>query len=488
MPKKKLKKKINKLLRRKNKPRRNRNALKAYVDSSLFKAGFDYNAPIARRTRMPPSSMRIGGNGRNGGGRTGTLTISGRDLVTTLNVSLTAVSGDVLCDLKCNPAALPAARLNVLASMYERYDIDRMVFAFEGAVPTTQSGSLLGYMDYDILEVPVPTGGGMPLIQRASAHAGAHPVHVWDSGLWSYAPDRRMTDLYCDLAAYEPRLTTPGHFILLINDMPTLAGAAIDLGKVYVEYQITFHYPKVTEAASTGSSLWACEFNNTVGTGIATGSGFFGTTVAAAAYSSIGLSSLLVRTDPLGTNAMTITLPAGHFIVTSYHVGGQAIGVGAYHDVPGLATTLTPVAHSYCTLLGPTDHAEPAYFVGTPLSADEGDNRRMQRAEIRVLGSSSPLFFRWDTAPSNPASLSIIVARVPDYPSRGSDMYVDYVRMLSQFRAFTERHSSELRGVGAPMVALVDDVKIDPTAGDLSRAAAASATSTAGSPNPKFRR
>lgn len=453
---------LNRLARRggngPSKKKRRGNGLSAWLSSKWLSGGLSTGngAPVAAHSKMLRTSMRFhGGNGN--GGSTGMLTISGRDLIQTFTVLTSNAGGDRLCDVWINPVKLGASRLAVLAGMYERYSVAKMKFIYEGSVPTTQNGTIIGFVDYDVLETPPVTGGGLALIQRASAHIGSHPAKLWETSEWDYKPDAQMTDLYCDVAAYEPRLTTPAHFVMLVNDMPTIT-ADLALGKLYVEYTINFQYPKIQ--TTTPAALWGVGLSNSSGTG-ATAAKPIGTSATAFSWNSVPLSDFKDDVDTGGTACQSLVVPTpGDYLVTvniSLATGDTV--AYPYISLPGASTPY--ISNSFCSTTGAT--APHAAYVTYNLYSHGGvtlgtDAIITTLTHVHVVDAGAKIYFQ--SRPSSTAKpCRIHVVRLPYVALGGTDMYVAFTKLVGQLRSFSREYEPALASAGLDVRPLLETTK-----------------------------
>jgi len=424
--------------KRNQRARRGGNGSLSFKDIFGLSGGLSYGNGIGvatSATRRPlGQSMRTTRKGNGPTGPTGALTITGRDLLQTIRTSSTS-SGTMLAKIKINPSTIPGQRLNTIATLYDRYTIKRMVFSFEGSVPTSQSGTLIGTIDYDVLETIPSSGGGTAVLQWMSAHPDSMVVRVWDRMAWTFKNDPKYTDMYTDQAAYEPRLVCPGVFWLIQQDVPAGIGSGLDLGRLYVDYEIEFSYPKSIasgQKTSGGAASW-------VGQG--------GTFSAAAPMGDIANIAPMTNTFSPWTISSVCSTSADGLIVTlppgSYCVQITIPGTGLTHrsawsgsewQGEDIATRLT------------TDTRYPA-TIGSPVRTLGTDGTAL--SELRVVtGLSSNgvqiIFSLGGSTTITHTSLSYPTVWIYQQPAGTSlagglnDTWLSMIRMVSTFKQIAD--------------------------------------------------
>jgi len=204
-------------------------------------------------------------------------------------------AGDVLTTQIANPRVLGLARLATMANLFERFKFRRLSFRYVPVANATQTGQLLGYVDYDVIDNP--TGlSGVQNLQRAAAHLGEKPVQIWEPVTWEVRDVDPLTDLYTSYDEIEPRWSAQGIFVLLAG---SAIASNIPLGNIYIDYDVDFFIPQVEEGAVNGfASSW------TAG-GSPSTSSILGTSVASS-WNNLNAS----------ISGNVVTVPAGSFLVT----------------------------------------------------------------------------------------------------------------------------------------------------------------------------
>jgi hypothetical protein len=262
-----------------------------------------------------------------------------------------------------------------------------------------------------------------------------------------------MTDLYCDTAAYEPRLTTPAHFILLVNDLPTMT-SNLSIGKLYVEYGIRFLYPKIQTTAP--STLWGFSFYSGAGTGV-TADEPLGTAISTMSWNSIAPSDLIHQyQDGSGNKSLAVSLPApGDYVVLTDATKPSTTTSwqSAYSSVPAVSGTIT----AYVDFSGDTATSEyPGYFT---YALGTGSSGSAMTTAVPIAFHSIGFYHAvrtgakiWMRGASDCSGKTcrFTVMRMPSAASLGSDMYIQYTKLVGTMRAFSQTFAHELQDMGVP--------------------------------------
>lgn len=394
--------------------------------------------------------MAIGSRRSNTGysvhGAGGALTIEGSGLVQDVVVSSTAANGDILCNLQINPAALPDVRLKTIASLYERYTIENLVFTFEGSEASTQTGSILGFYDHDIMETWQSTGGGTPYLQRASAHIGAVQGKLWETTNFMWQRDPKMTDLYADLAAYEPRFTTAGRFLLMLSNLPATLNRTI--GKLFVSYRVKFMYPKADP--SSHSSL--VDGGMYIGDGTRTNLDLLGSGCYKGYSASTWPASQIIH----AADGNYINLPSGAYLIT-------------------VRATLSSTSYTWQNLTGvsyntlfikvppPTDIVAPcvAFSPFNLVNLNEGFSSLI----VWSSGTGNvPVTIVGNATGGTVTASYLQIARMPNPVSAlGSDLYINLLKMSSMYRNLIQANPSLASEIGLALPSIVESEEKEDT-------------------------
>jgi len=164
------------------------------------------------------------------------VVIRGRDYIGPISTgSLGNAVGDNLFTLTLHPTNLTNSRVNTMAMLYEKYKFNKFVMHYEAAVPTTTQGSLIGAI---IPDPDDPTIVGSNNIQQLASVAGENQCRVWDNKAFPLRSKKGVPFMYTQQNVSDPRLFSQGVFKLAAY---TALAANLNLGTLYVEYEITFN-------------------------------------------------------------------------------------------------------------------------------------------------------------------------------------------------------------------------------------------------------
>ena len=161
--------------------------------------------------------------------------LKGVDLVA--NIRSSTVSGTNLLSFRFSPSALSGTRLALIAGTWEKYRVSSLYFSITPSVGTNTAGSVIYYVDYDVLDPP-------PTLADAARTAASHQGSV-EASLYVPVPSlsgkqnkRAQNMLYtqdnfgrtADLAYY-----------CTFNAVQNIASAsAVDFASVRVHYDLEF--------------------------------------------------------------------------------------------------------------------------------------------------------------------------------------------------------------------------------------------------------
>lgn len=152
---------------------------------------------------------------------------------------LGAAEGDILARILINPSVFVQTRLKQWAGLYQRYTFNRAIIRFQADANATQSGSLVGYVDYDVDNLLLNDD---PLnVQKAAAHFAERPTKIWESRDFPMGKVDEFTNYFINTTqGTENRLVYQGVFYLIAaTDLP--ANSAI--GTLYFDYEVAFSIP-----------------------------------------------------------------------------------------------------------------------------------------------------------------------------------------------------------------------------------------------------
>lgn len=348
---------------------------------------------IASPARQMMHPMRISSRRQYDGS---TCRIKGTDYLTNIYLSGVTFAGTVLYTAVVNPKTLGISRLATMSTLFERYKFKSLKFRYSPIAPTTSSGQLIGYVDYDTYDDP--TGlSGIANIQRAAAHFGEKPTQVWEGGekpvFWEIKDVDPMTDLYIDSDGSDPRWTNQGRFVLLAaSTIP----ATTNCGNIYLDYDIEFYIPQLEQTSVLGHGCaWYGYATSTMSS-----TTIFGTTPVYREWNDLDFK--------LAASTNTVTLNAGCYLIC-YQVIGSAITAAAMTSALGTsvdqrisintaATEMTGFFQVYCatpftvvfTITATTVTSSQARIGVMPPNAITLSQRKLDRIS-RVLNSIGDL-------------------------------------------------------------------------------------------------
>jgi hypothetical protein len=243
----------------------------------------------------------------------------GTDFVSSVSSGTGLVAGQVLLTLAANPRMIGVSRLAIASSVWERFKFRSLKFHYAPIANATQTGSLIGYVDYDVNDVP--TGTGDANLQRAWAHYGQQSCQIWGDPskhtVWELKDVDPLTDLYIDSPSEDPHWTSQGRFVLL---SASTVAASLPLGNIFVEYDVEFFIPQIEQSpvAGTGELI--------TGGGTMSAANVLGDASTTATWSNLTVSRAL----------NVLSLPAGSYLLVGDFVGtGLAYPAGVWFTTTG---------------------------------------------------------------------------------------------------------------------------------------------------------
>jgi hypothetical protein len=157
---------------------------------------------------------------------------TGADVVTT---------GNILASILINPLSFPKTRLRYYSATYQRYRFTKAHIVYVADANATQSGSVIGFMDYDVdnrLTVDDPGN-----VNRAAAQYAQQPSKIWQSQRYALGIVDEYTDLFVNTTdGSEDRLVYQGVWSLIAaTELPTSSA----LGTIYLDYEIELSIPSL---------------------------------------------------------------------------------------------------------------------------------------------------------------------------------------------------------------------------------------------------
>jgi hypothetical protein len=168
--------------------------------------------------------------------------IVGRDLVQSISVASTTKAGDLLASHLVSPHMIADSRLVAFSGLYAKYKFEQLQFEFVGEAPTTQGGSIFGFVDVDPTLVAYE---GKQALQTIGSHQGMKECKPWESVRWTL-PCKRSSALFTANDITEDKAITrqqcQGKFFLHAK---TDFSADLPLGSLWVHYKIVFTQPRL---------------------------------------------------------------------------------------------------------------------------------------------------------------------------------------------------------------------------------------------------
>lgn len=177
---------------------------------------------------------------------------TGRDLLGPIGDG--ANPGDVVFDLKLNPASMAVTRMAKIASLFQKFKFTRCSLNYVPSCPATTPGSLLGFVQMDVSQDPV-AGGGATLLQIAASQYGAVSTNVYAPYSWALRNIDPALSYYVDAKqSPDERLGYQGRLIIL-----DVEGNVASPGSMYIEYELELFIPQMGSSVTTGTgSLAEC--------------------------------------------------------------------------------------------------------------------------------------------------------------------------------------------------------------------------------------
>lgn len=167
----------------------------------------------------------------------GTVVISARTFLCTIDGASASKAGDVLCDVSLSPIYwIDTLAKNVIVN-YERYTLKRMRIYYLSAVdPGTSEGDVAVVPIMDPLE-SLPITGGMSNFETALSSPYTVVCRVWENSETNIPFDPAMTEFYTQEGAN--RFTSPGNVQVVWTST-----ASITIGHLFAEFEIEGRFPR----------------------------------------------------------------------------------------------------------------------------------------------------------------------------------------------------------------------------------------------------
>jgi len=168
--------------------------------------------------------------------------LTGTDYLGSISVGeFGALKGDLLATVEINPWEFDFTRLQQFAALYQRYRFTKAHVYYQGDAGSTDRGSVIGFMDYDVdnmLEVDEPVN-----VNKAIAQYAAEANKLWQTQRYELGQLDSYTDLYIHpVEGTEKRLVYQGVWYLVAA---TDIAPNTPLGTIFLDYEIEYSIPSL---------------------------------------------------------------------------------------------------------------------------------------------------------------------------------------------------------------------------------------------------
>lgn len=152
-----------------------------------------------------------------------------------------ASTGEILSTILINPRIFEETRLKQISSMYQRYRFTKAHIIYQADANATQSGSVIGFMDYDVDSLL--TGDDPANVSKAAAQFAQQPNKIWQTQRYALGQVDSYTDLFINTTAgKEDRLVYQGvWYLIAATELPPDSA----LGTIYIDYEVELSIPSL---------------------------------------------------------------------------------------------------------------------------------------------------------------------------------------------------------------------------------------------------
>lgn len=328
--------------------------------------------------------------------------LGGTDRIGPINTDeLGALDGDILFTQNINPGEFVTSRMSQWNPLYQRYRIRKMAILYEGAAGTQTNGQLIGYFDQDVdnqLDTDSPANS-----QRAAAQVGNQICQCWEDQIFPNGEMDPYTTLFTLPASGsgDERLHMQSTFYLLAA---TDLAPNLDLGVLYVAYEIEFYIPTLANpgGGGPGSKL---HYDSSWGSGTLVGFDFahpLGTAPALAGILSPGSPAstnnlpMVVNASGAGTLVTWTGAPLGTYVATYYSSAQR------FMDPSFLGLSIQFTGALGCAITAPNGK------VSNPTTIGNVDWVCLSQAYVTITDASGG--FQISLGPSSSSSISPVAA------------------------------------------------------------------------------
>jgi hypothetical protein len=278
--------------------------------------------------------------------------LKGSDLLQSLIGTSTNLAGDLLANIPMNPTLLPNSKLNLYASMYEKYRFKKLRVRFATAISTSFGGQLVATFDDDPDSVARYSTTGYENVRLSADHTGGVMWAARENTVVLDATPVNKQWFYTDTNWIEPRTSIQAN--LLIFQAGVMDTATKTLGQLLLDYEIEFMGDELDEDFS-GNSLVLYK-NATFAVSTAAQNFSAGTSIQAGSTIPVTLITPTPGAASL-VGPFSINLPNGAYRLV-VNVAGNTTTPTLMKIIPGIGYTY--LDSPYATQAAPADSVSSA--------------------------------------------------------------------------------------------------------------------------------
>jgi len=265
------------------------------------------------------------------------LVVEGTDLLTALTSASVVTPGTRIYEflMSLDATDLVNTRLQSLARLFEKYDIESLEFHYQPAVSTSTAGSIVIAFDNDPSDsAPSQDTNGLRALYSYRSNT---TTSTWVPAVLRCQLDKSTLSLFTS-SGDDPRLSSPGRLVVAVS-----AGVPVTttLGNLWVKYRVALSSPS---ELPTSSDVLCCAARNTAAA----------TTLSWMDVCSAGRTAFAENAPALATitnNAsgnIVVKLAAGRYLFEEYIPGISAastLNALTVQSVQGVGTTTLVTAN-----------------------------------------------------------------------------------------------------------------------------------------------
>lgn len=182
-----------------------------------------------------------------------TATMVGKEQIGIITVGPGNNPGDILYQMTIAPQAISGTRLQLLATLWERYDPINSSFSFESSCGTATPGQIIMAFDPDPSDVLV---SGANMVSRALDNNGKK-FAPYESTNLNYRREGKTPTLYTN-SGVDPRLSLIGTLYVVSNASWGNLSGTTTLGTINWNYEIKFHKPTTEAGNNSATNTASC--------------------------------------------------------------------------------------------------------------------------------------------------------------------------------------------------------------------------------------